>query len=71
MNKDKRVMVNLNDRQYAALQRACDMTGMSFSGYIRVCLNVLANRFENGDVSRETFEKGVVGDANVENSFVH
>lgn len=69
--KDKRVMVNLNERQFAALQKACDVTGMTFSGYIRTCLNVLANRFESEDVSRETFEKGVVGDANVKDTFMY
>lgn len=61
MNTDHRITINLNERQYQALDKASQITGLSYCAYIRQTLNTLAYSLEKLDEKME-----VCGDANVE-----
>lgn len=60
MNTDHRITINLNERQYQALDRASQITGLSYCAYIRQTLNALAYSLEKIDDKME-----VCGDENV------
>lgn len=68
MKTDHRITINLNERQYNALNYACEVTGMSYCQYIRTLLNVLASQKEQQDAKFENTVKEAVRDANVKDT---